>query len=75
MRTLFERLQNQGVRFCFDIGHQHAFSRSTLEDWLRALGSYLGQLHLHDNHGTADEHLPVGEGNFPFGDLFQFIRG
>ncbi len=74
MRVLFERLQNQGVRFCLDIGHQHAFSRSTLEDWLQALVPYLGQLHLHDNDGSQDSHLALGKGTNDLSILFRFLK-
>ena len=74
MRPLFERLQNQGVRFCLDIGHQHAFSRSSLDDWLQVLGPYLGQLHLHDNDGKQDSHLSLGKGTNDLSVLFRFLK-
>ena len=38
------------------------------------MGKYLGHLHLHDNRGKSDEHLPVGNGTFPFAELFQILR-
>jgi sugar phosphate isomerase/epimerase len=33
------------------------------------------EMHLHDNHGTSDEHLPIGMGTFPFRELKTFIKG
>jgi sugar phosphate isomerase/epimerase len=50
------------------------FSHTPLKIWLQELGKYLGQLHLHDNHGSTDEHLPVGNGKFPFAELFQALK-
>ena len=41
--------------------------------WVDSLGDHLGEIHLHDNHGTADEHLPVGEGTFPFKELMRLL--
>jgi sugar phosphate isomerase/epimerase len=41
---------------------------------LKSLGKYVGHLHLHDNFGQRDEHLPVGCGTFPFGELFEILR-
>jgi sugar phosphate isomerase/epimerase len=38
------------------------------------LGDRIGQIHVHDNNGLLDEHLPVGEGNFPFQIFFSMIR-
>jgi sugar phosphate isomerase/epimerase len=31
-------------------------------------------MHLHDNHGKSDEHLPIGMGTFPFRELRGFIK-
>ena len=36
------------------------------EDWLPALEPWLGQLHLHDNHGDRNSHLAIGEGLFDY---------
>ncbi len=71
---LLERLASKYVCFCFDTGHFNIFSRTPLNIWLQELGQYLGHLHLHDNHGRSDEHLPVGEGKFPFTELFQTLK-
>jgi sugar phosphate isomerase/epimerase len=74
LRRLFERLNSDRVCFCFDTGHFNVFARASLEIWMRELGKYLGHLHLHDNHGRFDEHLPVGNGNFPFAELFEKLQ-
>jgi sugar phosphate isomerase/epimerase len=31
------------------------------------------EVHLHDNHGEADEHLPIGEGGFDFDRFFKLL--
>lgn len=74
LRRLFEYLASDRICFCFDTGHYNVFSRTPLSVWFAELGRYLGQLHLHDNHGKFDEHLPVGCGGFPFAELFQILR-
>jgi sugar phosphate isomerase/epimerase len=74
LRRLFDLLHSEHICFCFDSGHFNVFSRTGLDVWLNELGSYLGHLHLHDNHGRFDEHLPVGGGNFPFGAFFQELQ-
>lgn len=56
---------------CFDAGHWHLFGRRPLAQWLLAVLPKLFHMHLHDNHGRADEHLPVGEGNIDFTPLWQ----
>ena len=71
---LLDALPPGRVGFCFDTGHFNAFAQSGLEAWLDRLGHRLIEIHLHDNKGTLDEHLPVGEGTFPFGRLFDILR-
>lgn len=53
---------------CLDVGHALAFSESRLADWWEAFAPRLWEMHLHDNHGGGDEHLPVGWGkaDWPF---------
>ncbi len=60
--------------FCFDTGHCNLFTTLPIEGWLKPLGKWLRELHIHDNHKTSDEHLPVGKGTFPFRELRQFLK-
>jgi sugar phosphate isomerase/epimerase len=74
LRRLFNALSSDNICFCFDTGHFNVFSHEPLDIWLRELGKYLGHLHLHDNFGRLDEHLPVGCGTFPFTNFFQTLN-
>lgn len=55
--------------FCLDTGHLNLFSEVSLQEWLNVFGDGLLELHLHDNDGHRDLHLPVGEGCFDFKTL------
>lgn len=68
------RRVGESLGFCFDSGHFLLFSEVGLLEWLEALGDGLAELHLHDNKGDRDSHLPVWEGNFDFGSLFDHLR-
>ncbi len=72
--SLVDALDSPHARICFDTGHFNAFSQTPLHEWLEVLGARIAQLHLHDNHGINDEHLPVGEGTFPFINLFSSLH-
>jgi sugar phosphate isomerase/epimerase len=74
LRLLFERIFCDHVCFCFDTGHFNVFSYAPLSDWITEMGKYLGHLHIHDNFGRFDEHLPVGCGTFPFILFFELLR-
>lgn len=73
IQAVFEALSPLGVGFCLDMGHQVAFGKAPLERWLKILGPYLGQVHLHDNHGIWDEHLALGKGTIDFVPLFDAL--
>ena len=74
VERLLEALPPGRVGFCFDTGHFNAFAKAPLEAWMDALGHRLIEIHLHDNQGALDEHLPVGDGNFPFEKLFSLLK-
>jgi sugar phosphate isomerase/epimerase len=73
-RTLFTRLAGRDIGFCLDVGHLTAFAHSTWQDFLTPLLPWLRHLHLHDNHGEHDDHIAIGQGCFPFQELFAFLR-
>lgn len=72
--ALVEAIDSPWLGHCFDSGHWNLFSTVSLEDWLDALGERLLHLHLHDNRGESDAHLPIGEGDIPFQLLFDRVR-
>lgn len=64
----------EGFGICLDLGHWHSFAQGCrLNDvgrWLDAFSPYLGHLHLHDNTGSDDQHLGLGQGNIPWPEVF-----
>ncbi len=48
-----------------DVGHAHCNSHTPVLKWIEALGNRIGYVHLHDNHGEADEHLGLGQETIP----------
>jgi sugar phosphate isomerase/epimerase len=74
LQPFFDAIRSPHVLFCFDTGHANAFGSAPHQEWMEVLGDRLGQIHIHDNDGTTDQHLPVGEGNFPFRELLAWVR-
>lgn len=70
---IFSRLESPFFGFCLDVGHQNAFSRTPLTEWVEALSGRLLEIHVHDNDGKGDHHLPVGMGTIDFELLFQTL--
>lgn len=70
---LVDALNSPWFGHCFDTGHWQLFGRTDMATWLAAVGPRLLHLHLHDNHGRADDHLPVGAGLIDFSPLRHFL--
>ncbi|MFZ5758881.1 MAG: sugar phosphate isomerase/epimerase family protein [Thermodesulfobacteriota bacterium] len=73
-KKILAALASPYARFCFDVGHVLAFAKNRWQDWLPELEPWLGQLHLHDNHGGHDAHLAIGQGIFDFRGLFDYMK-
>jgi len=59
-KELLSLISGTKIGICYDIGHAHiaGSTQSFLESDVPVIN-----LHLHDNHGSSDEHLPLGSGN------------
>jgi len=73
MKEVLPMLRDVPVYQCLDTGHVSAFSRTGLKAWLKQMGPFIRQMHLHDNDGTGDTHGPVGSGSVDFGLVKDFI--
>lgn len=74
LAAVLDALSHPRLGFCFDIGHWNCFGRQLeLDDYLALIGRHLIHLHLHDNHGAHDSHLPAGQGSIDFSGLWRFL--
>jgi sugar phosphate isomerase/epimerase len=73
LRRLLDEVNSPFLGYCLDAGHANLFSRVPLAEWVEALGPRLLEIHVHDNRGEADEHLPLGQGNIDFAGLFSLL--
>jgi len=56
-----------------DTGHCNLHGRAP-EQMIRVLGDRLFHLHVHDNHGDWDHHLPPGTGRINWPEIFKALR-
>lgn len=63
-----------GLLGTFDLGHAWISHREETISHLPSLVPQLRVVHLHDNHGTKDEHLAVGMGAIPWDRLWELVR-
>ena len=71
---LHDRVDHDHFKLCLDVGHANLFSKLPLTAWIEKMGSRLVHLHIHDNLGRLDEHLPWGKGNIQFDAVFETLH-
>ena len=65
--------ERNNVMFCLDTGHLNVYSQLPLRRWWRCLGDDISAIHLHDNDGLSDDHLPPGRGTVDFETLVELL--
>lgn len=71
---ILDRIRSPYLQACLDVGHAVLYSHLPISEWIRDLGDYLVYTHLHNNHGTTDEHLAFGDGVIDFPELLNTLR-
>lgn len=64
LRYVFDNINSERLKFCFDSGHQNC--RTPNEDFLSQYGNKLVALHLHDNEGLIHLEGPEDQHRLPF---------
>jgi sugar phosphate isomerase/epimerase len=67
-----EDLAQHGLGACLDVGHAHLMAG--VPDAIETFSGFLAATHLHDNHGTRDEHLPPFEGTIDWSGALMALR-
>lgn len=66
-----------GLGNCLDFGHafiqENREGRPLTEEYLKTMTPQLIHLHVHNNHGATDEHLPTDEGGIDYAGLIGHI--
>ena len=73
-KQVVESADHKALKASFDNGHALVFSEHSAAEWIRVLGDDLLHCHLHDNHGKADDHYPVGNGVEDWSALFAALN-
>ncbi|HEY6130019.1 MAG TPA: sugar phosphate isomerase/epimerase family protein [Candidatus Acidoferrum sp.] len=77
MRTFVDETRLTGLRFNFDIGHAHladGVAEERLEKNFAPMRDLVASVHLHDNHGEKDEHLPPYDGTIDWNAAVPLLR-
>ena len=67
---------DQYFKVCIDTGHVNSvrrFENHSAGDFIREFGKNVVCLHMHDNDGFSDQHLPLHSGTVDWNDVFDAL--
>ncbi|WP_423792224.1 sugar phosphate isomerase/epimerase family protein [Methanocaldococcus indicus] len=66
---IIREIDSKHLKMTLDVGHAN-----TVGDVKDFINKEIVHIHIHDNNGVEDEHLPVGEGNINFEEFFKELK-
>ena len=73
MSDFISLADNRSLEFLVDTGHAHA-NGWDIPALIDTLGDRIAGFHFHDNNGTTDSHLPIGNGTTDWDSVFTAIK-
>lgn len=74
LREVLDAVDAPNFTACFDIGHGHCHSLVTPLRWVEELGTRIGYVHIHNNHGNDDEHLAPYDGTLDVAEVLRALN-
>lgn len=77
LRSFIDETRLTGLRINFDIGHAHLADGPEPERITKSfepLRALIASVHIHDNHGEKDEHLPPYDGSIDWPAALKLLR-
>ena len=78
LRAFVDETRLTGLRFNFDIGHANLGDEPAEERIAKSfepMRDLIASVHLHDNHGEKDEHLPPYDGSIDWKTAIPMLKG
>lgn len=73
MGELIKMINRTNVGLTLDVGHAMVCGHKPA-DFLNLLSDHIFHVHLHDNDGVVDQHLPLGKGTIDYVGVIQSLR-
>ena len=71
---IVQQVDNPQLGLCLDVGHAHTIVSTTPpEEWIASMAPWLKHVHLHNNTGDRDLHLPLNEGTIDMASLLDVL--
>lgn len=73
IKKFVEALDHNKIFVTLDIGHVNVYSNISPEEWIKTLAPYIKEVHVHNNDGNFDAHLPLRDGIIDYNKIFKLI--
>ena len=73
MAELMKKIDSPRVGITMDVGHVNVYGKGEYLRWIRMLAPYIRHIHLSDNEGMIDQHIPLGAGTVDFDEFFTAL--
>ena len=73
-------IKSKRLGMLLDLGHMNIavkkglIDRGNLYEYVSSLPLPIVELHVHDNNGLEDSHLPLGRGNMDYAEVFKTLK-
>ena len=77
LRSFVDETRLTGLRFNFDVGHANLAEgpeEERISKGFEPLKGLIASVHIHDNHGEKDEHLPPYDGSIDWPAAIKLLR-
>jgi len=74
---LIKKITNKvpDIKIHVDIGHAFVCGgMKNIRNFFRLFGNRTVHIHMHDNHGKSDEHLPIGKGKINYLSVIKMLK-
>ena len=79
-QNIAKKINSKRLGLLLDIGHMHIavkkglIDRRNLSEYIKAFPLPVFELHIHDNNGEEDSHLPLGRGTMDYKTVFKELK-
>ena len=74
LRRVFDAVPSKYLGLALDVAHANLLPGG-IDPWIEAFPDKIYHLHLSDNDGILDRHVPIGDGVIDFRDVFKKLEG
>ena len=74
LMKIVDNFESNFLKTCFDAAHYNVFGRFSILEHLDRYSDNISEIHISDNDGKVDLHLPIGQGNIDFNAFFRKVK-